>query len=156
MEITETTNKKTREHEPEWFRVLYEQEQRELTQAWGDFLRRYRWTHVATLTFKNPTGIEGAWKAFHVWKRELARWSQGKVFWFAAIERTSGSMVHIHALIQVDGLSPGQLKKAWRKGYSKVQGYDPSRGWAYYAAKEIGGPVVDYNLEAGQPFVLAA
>jgi N-formylglutamate amidohydrolase len=62
---------------------------------------------------------------------------QEPLFWFASIEG-AGDSWHVHGLIRAPRpLNSSLLAAAWKRGFQRVNRYDPSRGYAAYATKSL-------------------
>ena len=121
-----------------------------LTEAWGDWLGEFEWTHAATLTFRGPRTLEAARRAVQRHLRDLARRVHRKVSWFWVMERTHQGHIHIHALVDVP-LTSANVRQSWQGGRAKVERYLPSRGWRYYITKEIDDAAVDWDISHRRP-----
>ncbi len=72
---------------------------RRLCRAWGDWLDESEWSHVATLTSRNPLSEECLRAEFrNGFIRRAARLAQRPLAWFYAIERASMAIVPISTL----------------------------------------------------------
>ena len=120
---------------------------RVLRRAWGEWLGKQDWDHFATLTFTHPNSSWAARRQFHRWIRRLEQRAQGRVHWFFVAEKGAAETLHLHALIDgTRGLPDSALADAWDTGRCDVSKYDRNRGAPHYLTKQIGGPVIDYDL----------
>ena len=113
--------------------------------AWAAWLGDFRWTHALTLTFRRQHGPTAARLALGRFFRDLGRRASSTVPWFFVLEQTHSGQLHAHALIQAE-LMPSEVKAAWQPGQSKVERFDPSRGWCPYITKEVGDGAVDWDI----------
>lgn len=118
----------------------------EYAQAWGRWLGDFRWTYAATLTSRRPMTPAAAAREMTRFLRDLGRRCRRRVPWFYAMERTCAGQVHIHALLDAD-LGMSSVKAAWQPGQSKVEAFDPARGWCYYITKDIGDRAVAWDID---------
>ena len=109
----------------------------DLIRATADFLGQFRVTHVATLTTRIDLSEERMHREFLRFRRDLERRSRTRVGWAMVMEYTHVGRVHIHAVLDVQRLSVQEIQRSWQPGFSKIQVFDPERGWLRYFAKEI-------------------
>ena len=73
---------------------------RQLAEAWGQFLSQYPWDWFVTLTFREPVGSFRAHRLFGYFVRDLEKAAGVPIFWFRADEiGPNGGRFHIHALV---------------------------------------------------------
>jgi hypothetical protein len=122
---------------------------KELSQAYGNWLRTFDWSHWVTLTTSRTYSPDRLRKAFdEEFVRFATKTTQNPVQYFYAIEGGAlGDRPHLHALIAgTSQLECARLKAAWRHGQRvEVAVYVPHLGAAHYLAKEIGGRVLLYG-----------
>jgi hypothetical protein len=138
--------------DPEGFEAA--REQRSVTRAWGEHLRSRQWAFVVTLTTRFEMGADTCLRIFKEgYIRRLAAIAGHPVPYFVVIEGgTADQQGHIHALVAgVEDLPVWRLRWAWKKGFTHVRRYDPSRGAAYYVSKTIGGVTDDYEVSRRMP-----
>ena len=103
--------------------------QRERVRSSGEFLRRFEWSHIATLTFERPKHPEQVMKDFRVFVNDLEQRSQARVDWVAVIEDTRRGEAHIHALLNLrNDLACVEIGSAW-EGSRRKRGQDRSIRW---------------------------
>ena len=82
----------------------------ELADAWRDFLGTFHWEWFCTLTFREATHPEAAYKKFGLWVGELndsifgnnwrtRAWADGGLHWVCALEWQRRGVLHFHALL---------------------------------------------------------
>lgn len=103
--------------------------------AWADHLARFRWAFFCTMTFRVSLSEERAMERTRVWVRRLEQRNQGGVQAFVATERGRLGRVHVHALVDADGLTCREVKAAWTNGHSQVRRFDPDLDGAAYVAQ---------------------
>jgi hypothetical protein len=113
-----------------------------LRRAWTDFLQRYSWDHVGTLTTDR---IELSRDAFarrflNQYTRVLARRAQRALHWCAVIEGdpTEDRRTHLHFVIGgTADLTIRHMEAAWSLGQSKILLFDDTRGGLAYLTKSL-------------------
>ena len=114
---------------------------------YGDYLSKIPWNFYTTLTFRLPVGWETAVRRFNIWIRRLQQRAQGELGWFRSVERGRHDLVHLHSLIEEpESLLISDLQGAWKWGRTDIQIYDPTRGGAYYVAKDIASGKADWDI----------
>lgn len=113
-----------------------------LRRAWTEFLQRYEWNHVGTLTTEQ---IELSCDAFtrqflNRYTRVLARRAQHALHWCAVVE---GDLIedrrtHLHFVIGgTADLTIRQMEAAWPMGRSKILLFDDTLGGLAYLTKSL-------------------
>lgn len=124
--------------------------ERQLAEAWGEFLSGYPWDWFLTLTFREPVVSFRAHRLFERFAKDLEKAAGIPIAWFRADEfGPRGGRLHLHALI----LNVGHLRRlSWmdewnrRAGYARILPFDPSKGAAYYCAKYVTKAFGDWDL----------
>ena len=117
-----------------------------LRQAWADYLRRFVWDYVVTLTFDRRCGRAGALAHTRRWIQRTPKQRRGHAF--LVIERGAHGLWHSHLLIGgVGELTRPRLKREWGRGFVHVQAYDRERGVAFYLAKFTFDDDAEYDLD---------
>lgn len=137
---------------------------RQLAEAWGEFLSGYPWDWFCTFTFRG--GDEQPWRRgfprdsqissfsahrmFARLMRDVARESGQPVFWFRGDEYgPSGGRLHIHALV---GNVAAEKRLYWmdewnrRAGYARILPFEAGKGAAYYCSKYVTKQFGDWDL----------
>ncbi len=117
-------------------------DQPRLLRAWKDFLQRYAWDHVGTLTTDR---IELSRDAFtkrfvNQYIRVLARRAQRALHWCAVVEGDpiEDRRSHLHFVIGgTADLTVRHLEAAWSIGQSKILLFDDTRGGIAYLTKSL-------------------
>jgi len=110
--------------------------------AFGEWLAgpTFRWTHFATLTFRQARGC-GAMRHACSFLRDLAEdYGLESASAFVSMELgVRGSRHHIHGLLEFSGVSSGTLRDSWerRYGFARVSPYNPQRGGVAYVTKYV-------------------
>ena len=115
--------------------------------AAGTFLREYAedrwqvpWAWWATHTYRHPAGLRTAQGDFERWVDTIAAQVRGHVLVAVGFEAQGRGALHMHAILAfgpgVQPLAPAIGARLWRKGSSQVEPYDPTKGAAFYLAKE--------------------
>lgn len=123
---------------------------RQLAEAWGQFLSGYPWDWFATLTFREPVGSFRAHRLFGYFVRDIEKAAGIPIAWFRGDEYgPRGGRLHLHALM----LNVAHLRRlTWmddwnrRAGYARILPFDPGRGAAYYCAKYVTKQFGDWDL----------
>jgi hypothetical protein len=114
---------------------------RQLAEAWGQFLSQYPWDWFVTLTFREPVGSFRAHRLFGYFVRDLEKAAGVPIFWFRADEiGPNGGRFHIHALVgNVENLRRMTWVDCWDRlaGWARILPFDAKRGAAYYTAKYV-------------------
>lgn len=107
--------------------------------AVGDFFGIFVWDFFVTLTYRLPRSLDGVLRDFkEVFIRRCAYHANRPLYWALVVEATHAGHLHIHALLAGTGsATKEQLKRAWSRGVTSVDRYDPARGAARYMAKNI-------------------
>jgi hypothetical protein len=113
-----------------------------LWRAWTEFLHRYAWDHVGTLTTDR---IELSRDAFarrflNQYTRVLARRAQRALHWCAVVEGDprEDRRTHLHFVIGgTADLTIRHMEEAWSIGRSKILLFDDSRGGLAYLTKSL-------------------
>jgi len=113
-----------------------------LRRAWTEFLERYEWNHVGTLTTDR---IELSQRAFQrrfldQYTRVLARRAQRALHWCAVVEGDpiKDRRTHLHFVIGgTAGLTIRHMEAAWSLGQSKILLFDDTRGGLAYLTKSL-------------------
>jgi hypothetical protein len=110
-----------------------------ISRAFSEHFGSHAWHHFVTLTFAHPINESRAAREVHDgYRRRLEQAGKQRVDYFGAVERGAvHGRVHVHLLLSgTSALANEDLKRAWKKGLSSVDLYDPQRG-ASYAAKTL-------------------
>lgn len=114
-----------------------------LQTAWSQLIRRYAWSHWATLEFAPHMPIKEPSRAFtllQAWVDSLTRETQGPIPWFAVAELYADDAVHLHVFLAgTSGLTVERLERRWtrRHGSAEILVYDPARGAVEYSLKQL-------------------
>ena len=123
---------------------------RQLTEAWGQFLLQFFWDWFVTLTFRDEVGSFRAHRLFGRFVRDLEREAGIPIFWFRADEiGPHGGRFHIHALIgNVGNLRRMSWVDRWNRlaGYARILPFNSKRGAAYYCAKYVTKQSGDWDM----------
>jgi hypothetical protein len=115
---------------------------------WGRFLRAFAWQWFVTLTFRHALSAEKVRRYYCNFFNEI-RDSGHSFGWFAVEERGTLGRLHIHALLAgAKDLKPRDWEGIWFKlaGTALFKRYDPSRGGAYYCAKQLHRTATEFDL----------
>ena len=123
---------------------------RQLTEAWGQFLLQFSWDWFVTLTFRDEVGSFRAHRLFGYFVRDLEKAAGIPIFWFRADEiGPHGGRFHIHALIG----NVAHLRRMtwvdrwdWLAGFARILAFNPEKGAAYYTAKYVAKQSGDWEL----------
>lgn len=123
---------------------------RQLSDAWGDFLSRYPWDWFLTLTFRDPTQSFRAHRLFGYFVKDIEKAAGVPVGWFRGDEYGSRlGRFHMHALM----LNVAHLRRlSWmddwnpRAGFARIVEFDPKLGAAYYCAKYVTKQFGEWDL----------
>lgn len=133
---------------------------RRLREGWLQFLQRYEWSHLGTLTTDHvELSRDGFERQFlHRFTRILARRAQRPLHWFAVIEGDphADRRTHLHFVIGgTSQVSIKQMEAAWSLGQSKILRFDETRGGLRYLTKTIregtDAVLISRRLEHRQP-----
>jgi hypothetical protein len=119
-----------------------------LTSEWGHFLTRFAWLWFVTLTFRHAVSAERVRQCYRNFFNEI-RNSGHSLGWFAVQERGVLGRLHVHALLAgAKDLKPREWESVWFKlaGTAVFDRYDPSRGCAYYCAKQLHRSATEFDL----------
>jgi len=123
---------------------------RQLTEAWGQFLLQFFWDWFVTLTFRDEVGSFRAHRLFGYFVRDLEKAAGIPIFWFRADEiGPHGGRFHIHALIgNVGNLRRMSWVDRWDRlaGYARILPFNSKRGAAYYCAKYVAKQSGDWDM----------
>ncbi|MCC7134735.1 MAG: hypothetical protein IT352_18900 [Gemmatimonadales bacterium] len=123
-------------------------ERTRLRTAWAELLEGIPWDHYVTLTFRQSSGPNFAWRAFRRWIRRLERVAGLPVIWFVGFE--DGDLLgrlHLHSLVgNTDALSDETLTESWTAGFSRIERFQPGLGAAHYVTKYVTKDLLDYDL----------
>jgi hypothetical protein len=111
-----------------------------ISDAWGQHLHQFRWSHWVTLTPRSQThSADALWTAFRDgFVRRVAWYARGSTPWVAAMERGNGGLLHLHALVaNTESVACEVVKDAWTLGLQRVDRYDPNGRAAWYLSKEL-------------------
>ena len=102
-----------------------------LRAAYADFLERYEWQWLATLTFQDNVHPEAARKKYGRWidwvnrrahGRRYRRWTKG-VYWALATELQKRGVIHFHALLaDAEDLNLRVSRKDARNRWYEIEG----------------------------------
>src|SRR5439155_1099147 len=123
---------------------------RQLSEAWGQFLLQFSWDWFVTLTFRDSVGSFRAHRLFGHFVRDLEKAAGIPIFWFRADEiGPHGGRFHIHALIgNVAHLRRMSWVDRWDRlaGYARILPFNSKRGAAYYCAKYVAKQSGDWKI----------
>lgn len=90
--------------------------------AWIEFLSRFEWGHVVTLTSRFPYGPAEFKAEFeHRFIRRLAQMAQQRIGWFCVREPSASGLLHLHALlVGTQDLSTRHIERSWTAGFTRV------------------------------------
>ena len=120
----------------------------------GGWLRKYEWSHWATLTVDRVWSPERLVRALiDRFVRFATKATQGPVPYVYVIEGGAlGDRPHAHVLLSgTERLDATRLQAAWPHGRARVEVYDPEQGAANYLTKEFGGTALDYGQSRRLP-----
>lgn len=120
----------------------------------GNWLRRYAWSHWATLTVEKKWSLERLVRELNQrFVRYATRAAQGPVPYVYVIEGGAlGDRPHAHVLLSgTERLDATRLQAAWPHGRARVEVYDPEQCAANYLTKEFGGKALDYGQSRRLP-----
>ncbi len=140
-------------------RVGYSKPEKQLLNAWGDFLDSIDWTSFGTFTSYYSLSKNGARLKMER-MTEILKPEQPDIFrMFWVAEAFVSKEYHIHALIKLDHppiAASAIIINAWHKvcppaGYKMhnrvlVEEYDQTKGGRFYLAKHINSPNVEYGI----------
>lgn len=117
------------------------QSQRQLREAWGQFLSQFSWDWFVNLTFRGEVPTFRAYRILDRFLRDLEAAAGVPIHWFRADEYGERlGKFHMHLLIgNVAHLRRVYWMDDWnrRAGYARILQFDRRRGAAYYVAKYI-------------------
>ena len=123
---------------------------RQLSEAWGQFLLQFSWDWFVKLTFRDSVGSFRAHRLFGHFVRDLEKAAGIPIFWFRADEiGPHGGRFHIHALIgNVAHLRRMSWVDRWDRlaGYARILPFNAKRGAAYYCAKYVTKQSGDWEM----------
>jgi hypothetical protein len=117
------------------------QSQRQLREAWGQFLSQFPWHWFVTLTFRGEVPTFRAHRIVKRFLRDLEAAAGVPIQWFSADEYGPRfGRFHIHLLIG----NVGHLRRLYwmdewnrRAGYARILPFDDKQGALFYVAKYI-------------------
>lgn len=121
-------------------KLAAEVEDAAVVSAWGEHLHSFRWAHFATLTptFPDISAAKLERQFHNHFIRNLARAIGRPVPWFYAMERSSGGVLHVHALLaNTEALPVAELRRHWTLGFTEIERYSFTGAAAWYAVKEL-------------------
>jgi len=117
------------------------QSQRQLREAWGQFLSQFPWDWFVNLTFRGEVPTFRAYRIVDRFLLDLEAAAGVPIHWFRADEYGARlGKFHMHLLIgNVAHLRRLYWMDAWnrRAGYARILPFDDRRGAAFYVAKYI-------------------
>ncbi len=123
---------------------------RQLSEAWGEFLSGYPWDWFLTLTFREPVKSFTAQRAFARFAKDIEKAAGLPIAWFRGDEiGPIGGRYHLHALmLNVAHLRRLTWMDEWgrRAGYARILPFDPQLGAAYYCAKYVTKQFGEWDL----------
>jgi hypothetical protein len=123
-----------------------------LRRAWGDHINRYAWDVVLTLSSATCASRDRIHRELRRFFHRLERAGKAPVWWFYALERGAGGMLHAHVLAASPAPVFTALRNHWRLGNVTVKRFDRQLGGAYYVVKEFGSGVLDdYMMSSDMP-----
>lgn len=134
-----------------------------VTDAWGQFLMRFRMDWFCTMTFRHPTHPEAADKLWRVWVSKLnrslygVRWSKkdhSQVFWIRALEWQRRNVIHYHALVgDANNLNHSAKRMRWVDAWYDLAGIariDPISSLPEQQLQAVTGYVSKYVSKGGE------
>ncbi len=122
----------------------------ELIDGYVEFLGRYSWDLIATLTFRGYPSVFKARRRFDEWISSVEEKVGTRSFRWVRVTETGayGDNVHFHLLL--GGLRSKSLRwiLLWQQlaGFADIAPFDPNRGGIRYMFKTI-RPGQDFDLE---------
>ena len=117
------------------------QSQRQLQEAWGQFLSQFFWAWFVNLTFRDVVPTFRAYRILAKFLLDLEAAAGVPIYWFRADEYGARlGRFHMHLLIgNVAHLRRLYWMDEWdrRAGYARILPFDGSKGAAFYIAKYI-------------------
>lgn len=117
------------------------QSQRQLREAWGQFLSQFPWDWFVNLTFRGEVPTFRAYRIVDKFLRDLEAAASVPIHWFRADEYgTRFGKFHMHLLIgNVAHLRRLYWMDEWnrRAGYARILPFDSGKGAVFYVAKYI-------------------
>ncbi|MBZ5683244.1 MAG: hypothetical protein LAO24_24405 [Acidobacteriia bacterium] len=117
------------------------QSQRQLREAWGQFLSQFPWDWFVNLTFRGEVPTFRAYRIVGRFLRDLETAAGVPVHWFRADEYGARfGRFHMHLLVgNVAHLRRLYWMDEWnhRAGYARILPFDDRKGAAFYVAKYI-------------------
>jgi hypothetical protein len=112
----------------------------QLWKATGAFIHNYaKWDWYVTLTFRFAVTQPRAIELLCRWLESLAAEARSHVLGGCALENHGSGLIHIHTLVCFEDACPVTTDRGddlWTFGLSHVRVFNPSRGGAWYIAKE--------------------
>lgn len=134
----------------------------DLRESWVSFLARYHWDLFGSLTFRNDTHPEAAYKCFRVFLSKInrilygPRWAKHNkgVSYCVALERQRRDVVHFHVLLadpelanmlkagwfkQGNGRWANELNEMWNElaGFARIEEIDKLEAVQRYVSKYV-------------------
>jgi hypothetical protein len=123
---------------------------RQLGEAWGEFLSGYPWDWFVTLTFRDPVPSFRAHRMFSKFARDIEKAAGLPTAWFRGDEYgPRGGRLHLHALmLNVAHLRRLSWMDEWnrRAGYARILPFEPDKGAVYYCAKYVTKQFGEWDL----------
>lgn len=81
----------------------------------GSWLDTYKWSHIGTLTSRDPMSRDGWVRSFRKWIRRLENVNQKRVNFGFNIEETHSGHVHLHFVLGniSDGVTIERIRSLW-------------------------------------------
>jgi hypothetical protein len=120
-----------------------QKDQEALYQGLTQLIRRYRWSHWATLEFPPRWSLEQPSRAFRLLQAYVDSFTpeiQGPIPWFGVAEPHADGTLHLHVFLRgTEGIPIQRLEARWerRNGSAEIRVYDPARDAAGYSVKRI-------------------
>ena len=113
-----------------------------LREAWLEFLQRFEWSHVGTLTTDRVElgRDEFAERFRNRYTRILARRAQRSLHWLAVVEgdRHADRRTHLHfAIGGTARITIRHMEAAWSLGHTKILRFDDALGGLSYLSKSL-------------------
>lgn len=124
-----------------------------LQTAWSRLLRRFPWSHWATLEFAPHTPVKEPSRAFRLlqaWVDSLTRETQGPIPWIGTAEPYADDNLHLHVFLRgTSHLTIERLEHRWtqRHGSAAIRVYDPWQRAVEYSLKLLcsGEAAIDFS-----------
>jgi len=126
------------------------QSQRQLREAWGQFLAQFPWDWFVSLSFREMVPTFRAHRLVRYFLSDIEKAAGVPIFWFRTDEYGEHTgRFHIHVLVgNVAHLRRLDWMDEWnrRAGYARIVPFDQTRGAAYYCAKYVTKQSGDWEL----------